>query len=425
MTAIQQTQPPPLGGARAWLVWLIAALAFGYAFFHRVAPSVMVSDLMSEFAIGGAMLGTLSALYFYPYVLMQVPLGVLIDRFGTRILLGSALTIAGLGSILFATTDSLNGAYAGRILIGIGSAVGFLGSLALAARWFPRNRFAFLSGLVMFFGMGSGMLAQAPLAYFVEQFGWRSSMWSLGVAGLLLAAAAFLIVRNSPGATGQSASSGAQSWREMRQGLRVGLTSREVWKIALVAAAMSGPMLTIGGLWGTPYLMVAYGLERPQAAFLVSLLLLGWAIGAPASGWLSDWTARRKEMLVVGSLLLAASLSVIVFFPNLPLWLCVAMLIGTGLFGAGMSTSFALVRSVAPPEIAGTVTGIVNAMTVASGAALQPLVGLVLDLSWDGTMTAGSRIYRTEDYRLAFGLVLASAVIGLITAIMLRDPRSD
>ena len=131
----------------AWLVWSLAAISFGYAFFHRVTPSVMVSDLMADFAVSGAVLGTLSALYFYPYVLLQVPLGAMLETFGTRILLSGFLLLAGLGSILFAKATSIEIAYLGRFLIGFGVSAGFLGSLALASKWFPPQRFAFLAGL--------------------------------------------------------------------------------------------------------------------------------------------------------------------------------------------------------------------------------------------------------------------------------------
>ena len=158
----------------------------------------MVSDLMAEFAISGAVLGTLSALYFYPYVLMQVPLGALIDRLGVRALLSTALLIGGIGSVLFALAQSIETAYLGRILIGIGSAVGFLSSLALAGKWFPPHRFAFLAGLVMFFGMISGIAASGPLAIFVENYGWRTAMWSLGGFSILLAVLVFFFVRNAP-----------------------------------------------------------------------------------------------------------------------------------------------------------------------------------------------------------------------------------
>ena len=115
----------------------------------------MVEDLMAEFAIGAAVLGTLSSLYFYPYVALQIPLGVLIDRWGARILMTLALSIAGVGSVILATASTIEVAYLGRFIIGIGSAVGFLGSLAIASKWFPPYRFAMLAGLVMFFGIAT------------------------------------------------------------------------------------------------------------------------------------------------------------------------------------------------------------------------------------------------------------------------------
>ena len=419
---------PRLGGGYAWFIWSLAAMSFGYAFFHRVTPSVMVSDLMTEFAIGGAMLGTLSALYFYPYVLLQVPLGAMLETFGTRLLLSVALCLAAAGSFLFGTAESLEAAYIGRILIGIGSSVGFLGSLALASTWFSAHRFAFLAGLSMFTAMASGMAAQAPLAYFIEAHGWRSSLMVLGAMGMVLAVLVCVFVRNRPShaadddVTAQDVQTGdGHEWTRLGAALRMSLASRDVWKMAIVAATMAGPMLVLGGLWGTPYLMAAYGLSRPEAAFFMSLLLLGWAFGAPFAGWLSDRIGRRKPILIAGCLLVSIMLTIVFIAPGLPFWLVLMCLVLTGLSGGAMTACFGLVRDVMPPAIAGASTGIVNSATVASGAILQPLVGLALDLQWDGTVTDGARQYAAADYRFAFLLILATALAGLVTAFRLRE----
>ena len=417
-----------IGKSYAWLVWSLAAISFGYAFFHRVTPSVMVSDLMADFAVSGAVLGTLSALYFYPYVLLQVPLGAMLETFGTRILLSGFLLLAGLGSILFAKATSIEIAYLGRFLIGFGASVGFLGSLALASKWFPPHRFAFLAGLAMFAGMTSGMMAQAPLAFLVDRYGWRDNILALGIAGFILSFLVFLFVRNQP-ATRKcrqrqgrlpAARNGVNSDR--RSSLSCAM--RDVWKISLVAATMSGPMLVIGGLWGTPYLMVKFELSRPEAAFFMSLLLLGWAVGAPFSGWLSDHIGRRKPILVTGLVVICIMLAVVTGISDLPLGAVVACLVVIGLSGGGMTACFGLVKDVMPAPLAGASTGVVNSMTVASGAILQPFVGLALDLQWDGRLVDGARHYAEGDYRTAFTLVLVAAVIGLVTALSLREtPR--
>ncbi|MEM7300526.1 MAG: MFS transporter [Pseudomonadota bacterium] len=410
------------GGSRAWFIWLLAALAFGYAFFHRVAPSVMVADLMREFAIGGAVLGVLSALYFYPYFLLQVPLGALLERIGARYLLAAALTVAALGSAMFAMADSIYTAYAGRILIGVGSSVGFLGGLSLAFNWFPPNRLAFLAGLAMFCAMISGMIAQAPLAFFVGAFGWRTSMWLLGGVGLLLAALIVTFVRNQPEGS-KPQQSERRPWSDVWRGLMQALSMWEVWKIALVAAAMSGPMLTFGALWGTPYLQVAYSLSQPQAAFFISLILLGWAIGAPFWGWFSDFIGKRRILLVAGCLVMNAAIALLVAVAGLPLWVTAISLALMGFTGAAMSITFSLVRDSVPDEIGGAATGIVNSLTVGSGALLQPIVGLALDRLWDGRISEGARVYQAADFRTAFLFVLASTLIGLVLAILLKKPE--
>ena len=184
-------------------------------------------------------------------------------------------------------------------------------------------------------------------------------------------------------------------------------------------------MLVIGGLWGTPYLMVTFDLPRPEAAFFMSLLLLGWAVGAPFSGWLSDHIGRRKPILVTSLVVICIMLAVVTGISDLPLGAVVTCLVVIGLLGGGMTACFGLVKDVMPAPLAGASTGVVNSMTVASGAILQPFVGLALDLQWDGRLVDGARHYAEDDYRTAFTLVLVAAVIGLVAALSLREtPRA-
>jgi len=245
----------------------------------------------------------------------------------------------------------------------------------------------------------------------------------IGAGGFaaILALMVFVFVRNAPDMQTSGRAAPPASWGDVWAGLVRAARTLEVWQIAIVATAMSGPMLTIGGLWGTPYLMSAYKLARPEAAFYVSLMLLGWAVGAPFSGWLSDRIRRRKILLSGFSGLLVACITLLVFAPELPLWLTVGAMVLSGFSGAAMAITFALAREVTKPEINGSVTGIVNGMTVASGAVLQPLVGLILDHVWNGVAVGGSRIYQAADYRLAFALILAWAFAGFLMTLTLRE----
>ncbi len=410
------------GGVVAFVIWSLSALAFGYAFFQRVAPSVMVPDLMAEFAVSGAVLGQLSALYFYPYAAMQLPIGALLDRYGARIMLSLALLAAAAGSALFAMADSLALAYAGRFMVGAGSAVGFIASMALAASWFEPRHFAFLTGGAMFFAMLCGIAGQAPLALAVEAVGWRTTMlWAAGFAFGLSALTA-LIVRNSPVVRSAEQENDIR-WSEIWAGLKRSVRRREVWRLAIVAMAMSGPMLALGGLWGVPFLTSAYGLERPAAAFYTSLSLFGWALGAPFMGWLSDRIRLRKLPVVVCAGLNVASLAAIAFVPGLPLALIATLFFLSGFTGGVMVITFAIAREVSPKPLHGTVSGLVNGMTVAAGAVLQPVVGWLLDLRWDGTMDGGARLYQAADYRFALIALVVWAGIGFVLSFGLRETR--
>ena len=382
----------------------------------------MVPDLMAEFAVTGAVMGQLSALYFYPYAVMQLPIGALLDRYGARLMLTIALLLAGAGSIVFGTAASVNLAYTGRFMVGAGSAVGFIASMALAAKWFHPRHFALLTGLAMFFAMICGIAGQAPLALVVEALGWRQTMIWAGVfaAGLSLATA--LIVRNSPG-PGTAEQAIDNQWSKIWSGLKDTMKRNEIWRIAIVAMSMSGPMLALGGLWGVPFLAGAYGLDRPTSAFYTSFSLLGWAVGAPLAGWLSDRIRRRKAPLVIGTALNCGLLTIIAFVPDISLtFMAIAMFL-SGLTGGCMVITFALAREVSSKRLHGSVSGLVNGMTVGAGAFLQPIIGWMLDLRWDGTMQAGARIYQTADYRFAFICLVICSGIGFLFALTLRETR--
>lgn len=404
---------------RAWWVWGLAAAAFGFGFFMRVSPSAMVDNLMRDFAVGGAVLGNLSAIYFYIYAGSQIPIGALMDRWGPRLMISASVAISAIGTVVFAIAPSVEAAYVGRFLVGAGSACAFVGSLTLAAAWFPANRFAYLSGLTMFAGMSGGVLGQAPLAQLVSLVGWRTTM--LGAAGFAAALALliWLVVRDAPTNATAPPRRKATS-HDLARSILAAVRSPRICAIAIMAASFTGLLLAYGGLWGVPYLMTRYGLERPEAAFFVTFNLLGFAIGAPAGGWLSDRIGRRKLPLVVACLSNIICLSVM-FYTDISLYFSTALIFTTGFMSGGMIVCFALARELTPPGVHGAATGFINTGAVGAGAVLQPLIGLLLDWQWDGTIVDGVRQYTVSAYNTAFGSLLAWAVMGFLCLLFIRE----
>lgn len=418
---------PPSGGAGddpihpayPWIVWATGALLFFYAFFHRVAPSVMVSDLMRDFEVGGAILGTLSAFYFYPYAALQIPLGVMLDRWGPRRVLASAAAFCGLGTVVFATADTVQLAYVGRAMIGAGGAFGWIGTLILISLWFPPRRFALVSGLTSAIGMAGAVGAQAPLAEAVSRFGWRPTLLSAAVCGLLLAAALLYVVRNRQSATPSSAAPKVRRslWRDLREVATV----PQVWAAGVIIASLSVPMMAFGGLWGVPYMIQAHGMTRPEAAAAMSVILASWGVGAPFAGWLSDRIRSRKIPLLAGTVTSFSAIFILIYLPGLPLWAVYALLSINGFAGGTGVICYAAGREYTRVAVSGTAMGLVNTVSMTMTAVYQPLIGWLLDLGWDGRSLAGARVYSVETFQMAFLSMVACGLAALIAVLMLRD----
>jgi MFS family permease len=403
-------------GWRPWAAFLLGCLFFCYGFFQRVSPSVMVEDLMRDFAVGAAILGNLSAFYFYAYAPIQIPVGLVLDRYGPRRLLAGAAALCGLGSLVFALAHDVNLAYLGRFLVGAGAAFTWVGAVTLVTLYFPHNRFALLIGVTQFFGMAGGVFGQAPLAAAVARFGWRPTLAAAAAIGVALGALIYLVVRDR----GRPAQAGAAPAVSMAGSLRHVASKGQTWIAACLGGALVGPVLALGGLWGVPYLMQVHGIERTAAAGIVSLSFIGFGLGAPVLGWLSDHIRRRRAILIAAAGASVATLSILLV-PGLPLSAVSALLVVHGAGAGAMVLSLATAREHNRPDTTGAVYGLVNTAVVGGGALLQPAIGYLLDLQWDGTMAAGARVYAADAYRWALATLPLVSLIGLGAALMTRE----
>jgi MFS family permease len=395
------------------LGWLTAATFFLYAWVLRVAPSVMVAELMRDFSVGAAVLGNLSAAYFYGYAGMQIPVGLLLDRFGPRRLMATAALVCAGGCALFATGGTLAAVMTGRFLIGASAAFSLVGAMAVAGQWFPANRFAILSGGAMAMGMAGGVFGQAPLRLAVEASDWRTVTLLLALGGLALALAAVATVRDKWRGSGGIGSA--------LSGLAMVARKPQTWFIALAGLGTSAPLLGFASLWGVPFLETTYGLPRTLAASLTSVFFVGWGIGAPLFGWLSDWIGRRKAPLVAGLGLESLALAALIYLPGLPVFALGALCFLVGFLGSSQIVCFALARENHRTELSGTAIGFVNMMVTGAGALFQPLVGLLLDMAWTGETKLGARLYDAGAYHVALASLIVFCLLGLLCLAAVRE----
>ncbi|MGD9802767.1 MAG: MFS transporter [Hyphomicrobiaceae bacterium] len=397
------------------LGWATGALFFFYAWVLRVSPSVMVEELMRDFSVGATAVGSLSAVYFYGYAGMQIPVGLMIDRFGPRRLLAISALICGASCLLAAWSPTFAGVSLGRFLIGASAAFSLVGAFAVAGDWFDAKRFAFLGGLAMAAGMAGGVLGQAPVRLLVEANGWRPTVAIMAIGGVVLAVMAFAFVRDRTHRT--------RSLGGVFSGLKQVLCNPQTWFISIGGLGVNGTLLGFGGLWGVPFMGAAHGLEPATAAFITSLLIAGWGCGAPIFGWLSGHLGRRRAPFLIGYAICLPSFVTLVYGPTLPPLLVAVLTFLTGFGGSAQIMCFATVREVNSPAVAGTAIGVVNAMVTGTGAIYQPLIGSLLDHVWSGKLVDGARIYTVADYRVAFSVLVGGLLIGLGCALAMRETR--
>ena len=398
-------------------VWGLGAGLYLIGFFQRVAPAVITQELMAEFALSAVALGNLSALYFYAYVAIQIPTGVLVDHLGPRRVLTAGGLLAATGTLLFALAPAYALVGTGRLLVGAGVGVAFVSMLKLATHWVQPSRFALISGLALACGSIGGVSAGVPLRMAVDALGWRPVMLAAGVLTALLSAATWLLVRDDPRARGYRSFStlapGAPSRHSMLGGIAAVFRYRNVWLNFIGCGAITGPMLAFGGLWGVPFLVSQYGMTTAQAAFVTSVMLVAWAVGSPLAGALSDRLHRRKLPILVGGSIAAVLWAVLIYVPRLPYAAVLAVMAGLGLASGVVVIGFAFCKESAPPPLAGTASGVANMGNMLGGMAMQPLIGWLLDRGWDGAMAGPVRAYSFSAYAGGFTLMLVWMVAGL------------
>jgi sugar phosphate permease len=408
-----------------WTAFIIVGLAYVLSFFHRFAPAAISSDLQQTFHASAAELGGLAATYFYVYMVMQIPTGILVDTMGSRRVVVFGGVIGAVGSLLFGMADTLAMASVGRLLIGLGVSVTFISMLKLNAAWFHDRHFATMTGVTILLGNVGSLLAAAPLAWVLAYYSWRTVFVSVGVFSLLLAVLAWIFVRNNPG------EANLPSLRELDgkaahpphtghwyDGLLIILKNRATWPGLWVNLGISGSLFAFGGLWAVPFLRDAYGMDRAAATGHTTLLLAGFAIGAFFIGTLSDRLGRRKPVMMLGAL--GYCLCWLPFVFGLPLsgFAGYALFLVMGLCAPSFTLSWSCAKEVNPPALSGMATSVVNVGGFLGTAILQPLVGWAIDRahSVHADLTLGQ-----GDYRVGIAILMGFAVSGLVGTFFIRE----
>lgn len=393
--------------SKAWIIWGCAAFFYLYEYILRVSPSVMTHNLMADYGVTSAALGVLVSFYYYAYVPLQIPCGVIVDRLGVRRVVTLSAIFCTIGSLIFAQSDSLVLAQFGRFLMGAGSACAYLSTAKVAAEWFPAHKFALITSITMGLGTIGGTFGGKPFAYLVNSMGWRSAMMVMVFVGVCVIVSSWMIIRDrKENEAGHAPNAPKLEDNSVLAGLKVVASNPQSWLIGLYGCFMYLPLSAFAELWGVPFLMQVHGIDNELASSASVMVFIGMAIGCPLAAWLSDKLQSRIKVMEYSAIITALLFVLIVYCPIIPLSLTFPLLLVTGIVAGGQILYFAAAKEINPPQTSATTIGFTNSLVMVSGIIFQPLLGILLDARWDGIRNAeGLPIYTTDAYQTALSPV--------------------
>ena len=369
----------PYGDPHRWMVFSVICLVYFFVYFHRVSTSVIVPDLLKAFDTHATALGLMSSMYFYIYAFEQPMVGYLTDRLGPMKVIGLWSLVAATGCLMFGMAPNIFWASVARALIGFGVGGVYVPAIKAFSQWFRKKNFSFMIGLLMSVGNFGAVIATTPLAWSVDLWGWRITFFVIGGITFILAFVTLFFTHDKKDTEASNRlSENATSERSVFQ---IFIASR-MWLIASIFLGIYGTVLTLQGLWATPFLMSALGITRIYASKLNMLIPIGFIVGSPLIGWFCERLSWPKiTTLRVIICVYTISWVGITYCHS---WLGAVglsiMLLGMGIVAGGfISVFWGLIREITPDKNMGMVSGLLNPAPFLGVAIFQVVTGTILN----------------------------------------------
>jgi len=359
-----------------WLIWLLAVFFYGYEFIQRVSMSVYIPAMMHDLNLDATAAGLLGGSFYYAYAIMQLPVGLITDRFGPKYPALAGLGLMIFGTFLMSSIHSLHIGLIARFLVGMGGAFAFICTMQFIILWFPRERFAGLAGLTNFMGYIGASIGVAPIAFLSNAYGWRTTLMFTGVLGILIFIGIAIFVQRKAnhlecdGLPRPEKSALKNLGRTMKKPIN--------WVNGLYCTLTVGPTSAFAALWGVKFLTQSYDITSTEAASALTAVFLGVAVGSPLIGWISDRVGKRRLFLVLSALISCATTLTLILMHNLPLIAIQTLCFVFGFMQSVHVLCFANSRDYNVDHAASAIA-FTNMALILGGAILQPLIGFLQD----------------------------------------------
>lgn len=401
-----------------WLIWLVATLFLVFQFILQLSSGVLFEGLMDTFHIDALAVSFLTSAYYYIYVSLQLPVGLLLDRFDPRTILTSSAFICSLGCLCFALSPTYYWAILGRVTMGGGAAFAFCGLLLIIRQWFPKTAFSFMAGLSEGLSLIGTLIATVSIATLFSWVGWRGSYIIISLMGFGLTLLCFSII---PGTNSSLKKAPTNSSFSLWQQLKTVCLDPLAWSTGFYISIIFCLITVYAALWSTPFFMSKLKLNLTMASFLTGLLYLGTAIGCPLFGWLAEKLAKRLVLFFYSTCFSACFLLLILFLPSENILLYGMLQFCLGLSTGNYLLAFSVSDDIAPKGMVNTYSGFTNCLSVLLAPILQPIIGFLLDRQTAEQVVS----FDAHHYQHALIILPMLLVLSLITLPLMPDVGED
>ena len=389
-----------------FLMWLLPLLFFAYQFILRLWPGLMMHQIMEQFSIDASQFGMLAAFYYYGYSGMQIPVAILLDRFGARYVVFIFAVLCGLATLMFTYTTNFYLAIFSRFLIGAGSAVGFLGTSKVLSEWFPKDQYAKMVGFSFTFGLMGAIYGGKPVSLLIETYSWHNVAITLAIISIIIGFSTYFVLRTP------KAIEPLQEEQFKIINFTTILSSPIIWWLAFSNLLMVGSLEGFADVWGIGYLMKAYNLSKCDAASLTSFIFLGMIFGGPL---LAFFSKKIGNYLVIALCGFGMALAFLVLLLNQTYnhLMLSCLFFAIGIMYCYQVIIFAAGSRLVPPKQLGVTIAFLNCINMLGGSFFHTSIGQLMDIFWTGTITSqGLKVYDLEVYQYALSIIPACSILG-------------
>ena len=393
-----------------FFMWFFPVIFFTYQFILRLWPGLMIHQIMDQFSIDASHFGVLAALYYYGYAGMQIPVAMLLDRFHPRYVIFAFAILCGVGTFVFSYTDNWYLACMSRFLVGVGSAVGFLGASKVISEWFPKDRYARMIGFSFTVGLMGAIYGGKPVSVLIEAYSWRNVALALSLISIVIGCSAYLFLRSRA----YEALSTAEEDAFKVSHFKALLSSPIIWLLAFANLLMVGSLEGGADVWCVPYLMTAYALNKGEAAQLVSFVFIGMLFGGPVLALCSKKWGDYTVIALCG-FGMALAFVLLLLTRQYNWWWLASLFFAVGVMCCYQVIVFAAGSDLINPQLLGVTVAFLNFINMLGGSFFHTSIGRIMDVFWTGSVnTAGGRQYTLESYQAALTLIPICAVLGAV-----------